>query len=93
MMFPEDHFVDSFMLFNAANFAWRWTRRIVVLIALMLLCSCSYTNCTFTTVKLDAGGEMTADIAQSPKDDSTQGAVTATKTVSPTTTATGIPGM
>ncbi len=68
--------------------------RLFLLLAIVLaLCSCQYTNCTFSSVRLEAGGEMSADVRQVPVDKSTQGAINATQTTSPATSVTGIPGM
>lgn len=64
-------------------------------ILVLILCGCQYTSCTFTSVKLVAGGEMTADVRQVPVDKSveTSSPTTATHTVSPTTSVSGLPGM
>ncbi len=93
MMWRYDGDLLSVEVIEAGDFAWRWTKRLVFVVAVMLLCSCQYTNCTFTSVKLDSGGCMTADVRQVPLDKSTTGAVTPTQTISPTTSVTGIPGM
>jgi len=69
------------------------TRFLLLLAIVLALCSCQYTNCTFTAVSLTSGGQIKADIRQVPVDKSTQGAISANQTVTPQTTVTAIPGM
>lgn len=67
----------------------------MLLWAIWCLSGCQYTSCTFSTVKLVSGAEMVADVRQVPVDKSTTSAspTTATQTVSPSTTVSGLPGM
>jgi hypothetical protein len=69
---------------------WYW---LFLLALYLVLPCCQYNNCTFTSANLKSGGEMTSDLRQVPVDKSTQGAVSANQTVSPSTSLSGIPGM